>query len=96
MGTLLDKILQFPYLYVPLEIGIQFILNIGVCPSSLHVFPILFCMSVFTSSLQNMLHKANPIPTPLLPAEKPPVSQPTPVAVPAAAAAAPAAPREEG
>lgn len=44
----------------------------------------------------SMLHKANPIPTPLLPAEKPPVSQPTPVAVPPAAAAAPAAPREEG
>jgi len=44
-----------------------------------------------------MLHKANPIPTPLLPAEKPPVQvqvpvmQPTPVPAPPAAA-----PREEG
>lgn len=39
-----------------------------------------------------MLHKANPIPTPLLPVEKPPVSKPTPVPVPPATAA----PREEG
>ncbi|PNF34133.1 hypothetical protein B7P43_G01153 [Cryptotermes secundus] len=38
-----------------------------------------------------MLHKANPIPTPLLPVEKPPVAKPTPVPVPPAAA-----PREEG
>ena len=96
MGTLLHKILQFLYLYVPSVKEIQFILKIGVCPSSLHVFPILLCMSVFTSSFQSMLHKANPIPNPLLPAEKPPVSQPTPVAVPPPAAVAPAAPREEG
>jgi hypothetical protein len=45
-----------------------------------------------------MLHKANPIPTPLLPTEKPlvqvqtPVPQPTPVPAPPTAAA----PREEG
>lgn len=45
-----------------------------------------------------MLHKANPIPTPLLPAEKPavqvqvPVMQPAPVPAPPAAAV----PRDEG
>lgn len=96
MGTLLQKILHFPYLHVTLVKGIYIILKSGVCPSSLHVLSILLCVSVFTSSFQSMLHKANPIPTPLLPAEKPPVAQQTPVAVPPAAAAAPAAPREEG
>lgn len=95
MGTYLKKILRSPSLHIPVVKDIQ-ISNSVVCPSSLHVFLILLCMSVLTSLFQSMLHKANPIPAPLLPAEKPPVSQPTPVAVPSVAAVVAAAPREEG